>query len=62
VLDLLRTAADAPSPVPAHGLLAQGWTDAVRALHPGERVYTFWDYFLHGAAWLEFGLGLRRFR
>jgi exodeoxyribonuclease-3 len=27
------------------GLLAQGWTDALRALHPGERIYTFWDYF-----------------
>ena len=26
-------------------LLAQGWTDAVRALHPDERIYTFWDYF-----------------
>jgi exodeoxyribonuclease III len=26
-------------------LLAQGWTDALRALHPGERLYTFWDYF-----------------
>ncbi|GGC77161.1 exodeoxyribonuclease III [Chelatococcus reniformis] len=26
-------------------LLAQGWTDAVRSLHPGERIYTFWDYF-----------------
>jgi exodeoxyribonuclease-3 len=26
-------------------LLAQGWTDAIRHLHPGERVYTFWDYF-----------------
>ena len=25
-------------------LVAQGWTDAVRALHPGERIYTFWDY------------------
>lgn len=25
-------------------LLAQGWTDAIRHLHPGERVYTFWDY------------------
>jgi exodeoxyribonuclease-3 len=23
----------------------QGWTDAIRKLHPGERVYTFWDYF-----------------
>ena len=28
-----------------HRLLAQGWTDAIRALHPGERIYTFWDYF-----------------
>ncbi|MBD3817400.1 exodeoxyribonuclease III [Brevundimonas diminuta] len=26
-------------------LLAQGWTDALRTLHPGERIYTFWDYF-----------------
>jgi exodeoxyribonuclease III len=26
-------------------LLAQGWTDALRAFHPGERIYTFWDYF-----------------
>jgi exodeoxyribonuclease III len=26
-------------------LLAQGWTDAIRHLHPEERVYTFWDYF-----------------
>ncbi len=25
-------------------LLAQGWTDAVRTLHPGARIYTFWDY------------------
>jgi len=25
-------------------LLKQGWTDAIRALHPDERVYTFWDY------------------
>jgi len=25
-------------------LLAQGWTDAIRALHPQDRVYTFWDY------------------
>ncbi len=28
-----------------HGLLAQGWTDAIRTLHPDERIYTFWDYF-----------------
>lgn len=26
-------------------LVAQGWTDALRHLHPDERVYTFWDYF-----------------
>jgi exodeoxyribonuclease-3 len=28
-----------------HRLTAQGWFDALRALHPGERIYTFWDYF-----------------
>jgi exodeoxyribonuclease III len=28
-----------------HRLVDQGWTDALRALHPGERIYTFWDYF-----------------
>jgi exodeoxyribonuclease-3 len=26
-------------------LSAQGWTDALRKLHPDERIYTFWDYF-----------------
>lgn len=26
-------------------LLAQGWTDALRARFPHERIYTFWDYF-----------------
>jgi exodeoxyribonuclease-3 len=25
-------------------LVAQGWTDAIRTLHPGERIYTFWKY------------------
>ncbi len=25
-------------------LLKQGWTDALRARHPDERIYTFWDY------------------
>ena len=24
--------------------LGQGWTDAIRHLHPGEPVYTFWEY------------------
>lgn len=28
-----------------HRLLAQGWCDALRATHPGETIYTFWDYF-----------------
>lgn len=28
-----------------HALVAQGWTDALRAMHPDERIYTFWDYF-----------------
>jgi exodeoxyribonuclease III len=28
-----------------HQLLSQGWTDALRTLHPGEKIYTFWDYF-----------------
>jgi exodeoxyribonuclease III len=28
-----------------HGLLEQGWIDAVRTLHPEERIYTYWDYF-----------------
>ena len=26
-------------------LLAQGWVDCLRALHPDQRIYTFWDYF-----------------
>ncbi|MGD9477454.1 exodeoxyribonuclease III [Shinella sp. G-2] len=25
-------------------LLAQGWMDAIRNLHPDERIYTFWKY------------------
>lgn len=25
-------------------LMEQGWTDAIRKLYPGQRVYTFWDY------------------
>jgi exodeoxyribonuclease III len=25
-------------------LLDQGWTDAIRHLHPDETIYTFWDY------------------
>lgn len=26
-------------------LLAQGWTDALRTLHPEQPMFTFWDYF-----------------
>ena len=26
-------------------LLAQGWFDALRAQHPEEKIFTFWDYF-----------------
>ena len=26
-------------------LLEQGWTDALRTMHPDETIYTFWDYF-----------------
>ncbi|HEX3501741.1 MAG TPA: exodeoxyribonuclease III [Stellaceae bacterium] len=31
-------------------LVAQGWTDAIRKLHPGERIYTFWDYWRNAFA------------
>jgi exodeoxyribonuclease III len=33
-----------------HQLTVQGWTDALRTLHPGERVYTFWKYFRNAFA------------
>jgi exodeoxyribonuclease-3 len=26
-------------------IMAQGWTDALRKFHPGETIYTFFDYF-----------------
>jgi exodeoxyribonuclease III len=26
-------------------LVAQGWTDSLRETHPGEVIYTYWDYF-----------------
>ncbi len=31
-------------------LVAPGWTDALRKLHPDERIYTFWDYFRNNFA------------
>jgi exodeoxyribonuclease III len=39
-----------------HRLVGQGWTDALRTLHPDERIYTFWDYFRN--AWAR-NAGLR---
>jgi hypothetical protein len=36
-------------------LLAQGWTDALRHLHPDETIYTFWDY-MRGAFSRNVGL------
>ncbi|WP_188346397.1 exodeoxyribonuclease III [Phyllobacterium sp. 628] len=33
-----------------HELVAQGWIDALRHLHPDERVYTFWKYFRNAFA------------
>ena len=31
-------------------LIEQGWTDALRTLHPGVTIYTFWDYFRNAYA------------
>src|SRR6185369_11705425 len=31
-------------------LLEQGWTDALRTMHPNETIYTFWDYFRNAFA------------
>jgi exodeoxyribonuclease-3 len=31
-------------------LIDQGWTDALRTLHPGEVIYTFFDYFRNAYA------------
>ena len=31
-------------------LLQQGWTDAIRSLHPEATIYTFWDYFRNAFA------------
>jgi exodeoxyribonuclease-3 len=31
-------------------IAGQGWTDAIRALHPQERIYTFWDYWRNAFA------------
>jgi exodeoxyribonuclease-3 len=31
-------------------LMQQGWTDAIRTLHPAAQIYTFWDYFRNAYA------------
>jgi exodeoxyribonuclease-3 len=31
-------------------LMAQGWTDAIRTVHPDATIYTFWDYFRNAFA------------
>ena len=41
-------------------LVRQGWTDAVRTLHPNERIYTFWKYF-RGAFARDAGLRIDHF-
>lgn len=41
-------------------LVNQGWTDALRHLHPDERIYTFWDYFRNAYA-LDAGLRIDHF-
>jgi exodeoxyribonuclease-3 len=33
-----------------HRLVEQGWVDALRKKHPGETIYTFWDYFRNAYA------------
>ena len=41
-------------------LLKQGWTDALRSVHPDERIYTYWSYLRH--RWPNNkGLGLDHF-
>ncbi len=39
-----------------HQVVAQGWTDALRTVHPDRPIYTFWDYFRN--AWAR-DAGLR---
>ncbi|MDP9422107.1 MAG: exodeoxyribonuclease III [Pseudomonadota bacterium] len=41
-------------------ILKQGWTDAVRKLHPRERAYTFWKYW-RGAFERDAGLRIDHF-
>jgi exodeoxyribonuclease-3 len=47
---------------PYRRLVAQGWTDALRALHPDERIYTFWKYFRNAFACDLFPPDVRAFK
>ena len=50
-----------PGPRRAYqSLLKQGWLDAIRYLHPHDRMYTFWDY-LYNAYERNAGLRLDHF-
>ena len=41
-------------------LIGQSWTDALRTVHPGVRIYTFWDYFRNAFA-RDAGLRINHF-
>lgn len=41
-------------------LIGEGWTDAIRTLHPNEKIYTYWDY-LRKAYERDAGLRLDHF-
>lgn len=57
----LENALFRPEPRKAYQqLIRQGWTDAIRHLHPNERIYTFWDY-LRNAYERNAGLRLDHF-
>jgi exodeoxyribonuclease-3 len=38
---------DAPNVDDCARLVKQGWSNGLRSLHPGERIYTFWHYMRH---------------
>lgn len=41
-----------PEPRQAYAaLLKQGWTDAIRYLHPKEPIFTYWDFFFSRPDW-----------
>jgi hypothetical protein len=50
----------AAASTPFRRLVAQGWVDALRTLHPGKRVYIFWKY-LRNAFERDAGLRIDHF-